>query len=129
MAALDSAELTWTVVKKNEKGEKVTVRQVNYAATGIRGFSIRLGVVPVSMDTCNLTVAIISLSMDELKNSNAEKYNKVYCPQIALIIGENNITEKPAFEVGMGILPIIQDVRSNEQIAHNSHPLWRSEKP
>ena len=123
---LDSTELTWTVVKKNEKGKKITVQQTNYNTTGIKGFSIRLGVVPVSVDSCNLTVAIISLSKDELKKNHAEKYNKVYCLQIALIMGENNvktasiklgIKEMPEMEVGMGILPVIQDVRSNDQIA------------
>ena len=62
------------MVKKNEKEKKVTVQQTNY---GIKGFSIRLGVVPVSVDKCNLTVAIISLSKDELKKNHAEKYNKV----------------------------------------------------
>ena len=123
---LDSSELTWTVVKKNEKGKKVTVQQTNYDTTGIKGFSIRLGVMPVSVDICNLTVAIISLSKEELKKNHGEKYNKVYCPQIALIMGDNNvktasiklgIMEKPEMAVGMGILPVIQDVRSNDQIA------------
>ena len=42
MAALDSAELTWTVEKKNAKGKKVTVQQTNYNATGINDFSIML---------------------------------------------------------------------------------------
>ena len=123
---MDSSELTWTVVKKNEKGKKVTVQPTNYSTTGIKGFSIRLGVLPVSVDTCNLTVAITSLSKEDMKKNYAEKYNKIYCPQIALIMGENNtktasiklgIKEIPEMEVGMGILPVIQDVRSNDQIA------------
>jgi hypothetical protein len=66
------------------------------------------------------------MSKDELKKNHAEKYNKVFCPQIALIMGESNMKtasiklgfkEKPEMEVGMGILPVIQDVRSNDKIA------------
>jgi hypothetical protein len=38
---IDSTELSWTVVKKNEKGKKVTVQPTNYDATAIKGFSIR----------------------------------------------------------------------------------------
>ena len=123
---IDSSELTWTVIKKNEKGKKVTVQPTNYSNSGIKGFSIRLGVLPVSVDTCNLTVAITSLSKEDMKKNYPEKYNKVYCPQIALIMGESNtktasiklaIKETLEMEVGMGILPVIQDVRSNDQIA------------
>ena len=123
---IDSKELTWTVVKKGEKGKKVTIQPSNYEASLIKGFSIRLGVLPVSVDSCTLTVAIISLSKEEMKKKFNEKYNKTYCPQIALIMGESNVKtaniklglkEKPEMELGMGILPVIQDVRSNDQIA------------
>ena len=122
---VDSKELSWTVVKKNDKGKKVTVQPTNYDTTGIKGFSIRLGVIPVSVDTCTLTVAIVSLSKDEMKKKFPEKYNKVYCPQIALIMGDNNVKsaniklgfmEQLGMELGMGILPAILDVRSDEQI-------------
>ena len=123
---IDSTELSWTVIKKNEKGKKVTVPPTNYPETGIRGFSIRMGVLPVSVNSCTITLAILSLSKDEIKKKFADKYNKVYCPQIALIMGENNvkavsinlgIEEKEGMKFGMGILPVIQDVRSDEQIA------------
>ena len=103
----------------------MTVQPTNYDTTGIKGFSIRLGVIPVSVDTCTLTVAIVSLSKDEMKKKFPEKYNKVYCPQIALIMGDNNVKsaniklgfmEQLGMELGMGILPAILDVRSDEQI-------------
>ena len=72
MAALDSAELTWTVEKKNAKGKKVTVQQTRYQGLLDQAVSITLCI--------------------------KEK------------------PEKPELEVEMGILPIIQDVRSNDQI-------------
>ena len=44
---IDSTELTWSVMRKNEKNKKVKVQPTNYEKTGIRGFSIRMGVMPV----------------------------------------------------------------------------------
>ena len=57
---IDSTELSWTVIKKNEKGKKVTMPPTNYPETGIQGFSIRMGVLPVSVNSCTITMAILS---------------------------------------------------------------------
>ena len=125
---IDSTELTWSVLKKTEKNKKVKVQPTNYEETGIKGFSIRMGVMPVAVDTSNLTLAIFPLAKDEIKKKMGDKYNKVYCPQVALTMGDNNVKAMPiklglleeeTNHFGMGILPIIQDVRTNEQIGES----------
>ena len=125
---IDSTELTWSVMRKNEKNKKVKVQPTNYEKTGIKGFSIRMGVMPVSVDTSNLTLAIFPLAKDEIKKKMGDKYNKVYCPQVALTMGDNNVKamtiklgllEDETNQFGMGILPIIQDVRSDAQIGES----------
>ena len=134
---IDSTELTWSVMRKNEKNKKVKVQPTNYEKTGIRGFSIRMGVMPVSVDTSNLTLAIFPLAKDEIKKKMGDKYNKVYCPQVALTMGDNNVKamtiklgllEDETNQFGMGILPIIQDVRSDAQIGESFPTLWKSGK-
>ena len=73
-----------------------------------------MGVLPVSVNSCTINMAILSLFKDEIKKKFADKYNKVKCPQIALIMGENNvkalsinlgIMEKGDLKFGIGILP------------------------
>ena len=122
---IDSSELSWSVLKKNERNKKVTVQPTNYEKTGIKGFSIRMGVMPTAVDSCNLTLAIFPLAKDDIKKKMGDKYNKVYCPQIALTMGENNVKamtvklgigEKDEDQFGMGISPVLQDVRSDQQI-------------
>ena len=43
---IDSSHLTWTVMKKTDKNKKVMVKPENYDKTGIKGFSIRMGIRP-----------------------------------------------------------------------------------
>ena len=56
---IDSTELNWLVIRKNKK---VKVQPTNYEKTGFKGFSIRMGAMPVSVDTSNLTLAIFPLA-------------------------------------------------------------------
>ena len=124
---IDSSELTWTVLKKVDKKKKaVVITPTNYETTGVKGFSVRMGVLPISSDTANLTLAILPLSKAEIKKRFGDKYSKTYTAQVALTMGENNVKamaiklavkEVDNANFGMGILPIIEDVRSDEQIS------------
>ena len=63
---LDCDSLTWSVFKK-EKGKKVVIATEKHAEVGIQKFALRLSVLPNSVSSAALTLAIVPLSKDELK--------------------------------------------------------------
>ena len=117
---IDSSELSWNVTKK--KGRKQ--EEMSDSHIYEKGFSIRMGVLPISIDTANLTLSILPLAKNYIKKIFADQFNKVYCPQLALTLGDRNVKaigiklgiQEKEGQYGMGILPIIQDNRSDEQI-------------
>ena len=94
---------------------------------------MRIGVLPVSASTANLVVGLHPLGKEELKAKAPECYFKNTCPQVALPIGENNakqlalklaILEPSSAQVGLGILPAIEDLRKTEEEAAVRPSSW-----
>ena len=119
---IDSSELEYSVFRK-ARSKKQQIQSDQYQEVGMRGFSLRVGILPVSANTANLTVALHPMSKEELKMKAPDCYYKNTCPQVALPVGENNARQlmvKMAVEepstalVGLGVLPIIEDVRRTD---------------
>ena len=126
---VDSSEVDFNLNKKvKSKKQQVDVDQ--YTAVGFKGFSLRVGVTPISATSANIVLALHPLGKDELKAKIPDFYYKNGCPQVALSIGDNNskylcvpmmVQEPPSCGFGMGILPAIEDLRS-EQERISLHP-------
>ena len=125
---IDSAELEFTLFRK-AKSKKQQIKSDQFDALGMKGFSVRLCILPINTNTASMTLALHPMGKDELKAKAPEHYYKNTCPQVALPIGENNakyllvklgIEEPVRADVGMGILPVIEDVRKEEEIANIS---------
>ena len=122
---IDSNALEYAVFRK-VKSKKQTVTSDQYQAVGFKGFSVRIGVLPVSVNAANLIVAVHPMSKEQLKQKAPDCYYKNSCPQVALPIGENNAKqltvklgiEEPASALtGLGVYPIIEDLRGAEESA------------
>ena len=125
---IDSDELDITLFRK-AKSKKQQVQADQFETLGMRGFCVRLCVMPTSTTTANMTLALHPMSKDELKAKAPDNYYKNCCPQVALPIGENNakyltvklgIEEPVHAKIGMGILPVIEDMRTEEEVANIS---------
>ena len=122
---IDSTEIDFSLFRR-AKSKKQPIKPDQFEAQGMKGFSVRLCAMPVNTNTASLTLALHPLGKDELKAKAPDHYYKNCCPQVALPIGENNakyllvklgIEEPARADVGMGILPVIEDVRKEEEIA------------
>ena len=122
---IDSDELDITMFRK-AKSMKQPITADQFSTMGMKGFCVRLCVMPTSTTTANMTLALHPMSKEELKAKAPDNYHKNCCPQVALPIGENNakfltiklgIEESIHAKVGMGILPVIEDLRSEEEVA------------
>ena len=123
---IDSDELDITLFRK-AKSKKQLIQADQFGTLGMKGFCIRLCVMPTSTTAANITLALHPMSKEELKAKAPDNYHKNCCPQVALPIGENNAKyltvklgiEEPAHvKVGMGILPVIEDVRTEVEVAN-----------
>ena len=123
---IDSSELEFSVFRK-AKSKKQQVQVDQFDELGMKGFSVRIGILPTSVTTASLTVALHPMSKDELKAKSTDYYFKNCCPQVALPIGDNNakhlvvklgIQEPNNTKIGMGILPVIEDVRTEGEVAN-----------
>ena len=119
---IDSTALEYSVFRK-ARSKKQAVQPDQYESVGFRGFSVRVGVLPVSVNTANVVVAVHPMSKEALKKKAPECYFKNSCPQVALPIGENNakhLTVKLGIEepepalTGFGVFPVIEDLRGGE---------------
>ena len=122
---IDSDELDITLFRK-AKSKKQQISADQFSTMGMKGFSVRLCIMPTSITTANMTLALHPMSKEELKTKAADSYYKNCCPQVALPIGENNakyltvklgIEEPDNAKVGMGVLPVIEDLRTELEIA------------
>ena len=122
---IDSDELDITLFRK-AKSKKQQIQADQFSTLGLKGFSVRLCVVPTSTTTAHMTLALHPMRKEELKAKASDNYFKNCCPQVALPIGENNakyltiklgIEEPDYIKVGMGVLPIIEDLRTELEIA------------
>ena len=119
---IDSTELDYSIFRK-ARSKKQPVVEEQYEAVGFKGFSIRVGVLPVSVKTATLIVALHPMSKEMLKTKAPDCYFKNSCPQVALPIGENNarqlviklgLEESTPAETGCGIFPVIEDLRKGD---------------
>ena len=124
---LDSDSLTWTVFKK-EKGKKVVIASEKFQEMGIQKFALRIGVLPNSVSSASLTLAIVPLSKDELKKRIPDHYSKTVCPQVALTLGEKTtralniklgVEETVGSKTGMRVWPLIEDLRAGDEQGMN----------
>ena len=122
---IDSTELDFSIFRK-ARSKKQPVDPEQYETVGFRGFSIRVGVLPASVQTASLIVAVHPMSKEVLKAKAPDCYFKNSCPQVALPIGENNarqliiklgIEELAPAETGLGIFPVIEDLRRGEDVS------------
>ena len=129
---IDSEEVDFSVVRKEGK-KKVTVKADQLEDAGFKGFSLRIGVMPVAPTKANIVLAIHPLGKEGLKDKVPDGYYKNACPQVALGIGDSNakflcvsmgVQEPASCEFGMGILPVIEDLRSEGEIASLFPSSW-----
>ena len=122
---LDSSALEFTMFRKVQT-KKVVVTSDKYEEIGMRGFCLRLCVMPITATTASMTLAMFPMAKEELKDKAHEVYTKTSCPQVALPIGINNakyaiikmgVMEPAGAKVGMGVWPIIEDIRTAEEAA------------
>ena len=120
---IDSSELDFSMFRK-AKSKKQPIQADQFADLGMKGFCVRIGILPVSSSTASLTIALHPMNKDELKAKAPDSYYKNGCPQVALPIGENNtkhltirlgILEPSGSNVGMGVFPIMEDLRGEEE--------------
>ena len=120
---IDSSELDFSMFRK-AKSKKQPIQADQFADLGMKGFRVRIGILPVSSSTASLTIALHPMNKDELKAKAPDSYYKNGCPQVALPIGENNtkhltirlgILEPSGSNVGMGVFPIMEDLRGEEE--------------
>ena len=125
---IDSDELDISLFRK-AKSKKQQIQADQFGTLGMKGFSVRLCVMPTSTTTANMTLALHPMSKDELKSKAPDNYYKNCCPQVALPIGENNakyltvklgIEEPDHIKVGMGVLPVIEDLRTELEVSSMS---------
>ena len=113
---IDSSELDFSMFRK-AKSKK---RPILATDLGMTGFSVRIGIMPVSTTTASLTLALHPMNKDDLKAKAPDSYYKNGCPQVALPIGDNNtkmgVQEPSGSNVGMGVFPIIEDLRSEDEV-------------
>ena len=122
---LDSSALEFTVFRKVQS-KKVVVTSDKYEEVGMKGFCLRLGLMPITVATASMTLAMFPMAKEDLKEKAHDVYTKTSCPQVALPIGINNakyaiikmgIAEPSSAKVGMGVWPIIEDIRTVEEAA------------
>ena len=125
---IDSSEIDFSMFRK-AKSKKQPIPADQFADLGVTGFSVRIGIMPVSSTTASLTLALHPMNKEDLKAKAPDSYYKNGCPQVALPIGENNakhliiklgIEEPAGSNVGMGVFPIIEDLRKDEEVANIS---------
>ena len=123
---IDSSELEFSMFRK-AKSKKQPIQADQFADHGMTGFSVRIGIMPVSTTTASLTLALQPMNKDDLKAKAPDSYYKNGCPQVALPIGDNNtkhlliklgVQEPSGSNVGMGVFPIIEDLRSEVEVAN-----------
>ena len=123
---IDSSELDFSMFRK-AKSKKQPIQADQFAGLGMTGFSVRIGIMPVSTTTASLTLALHPMNKEDLKAKAPDGYYKNGCPQVALPIGDNNaksliiklgIEEPTGSKVGMGVFPIIEDLRKEEEVAN-----------
>ena len=123
---LDSTAMEHTVFRKAGTKKQVMTAD-KYEEVGMSGFCVRIGIMPISVSTATLTMAIFPLSKEELKAKAPESYIKNSCGQVALPIGEKNakyivvkmgVLEPTSAKVGMGIWPMIEDMRTEAETAN-----------
>ena len=129
---IDSQEVEFKLLRK-VKSKKVQVPPEDFEDVGFQGFSLRIGILPVTAKAASLVLAIHPLSKDDLKAKLPDAYYKNGCPQVALAIGDNNckylnvnlaVQEPRNAEIGMGVLPLLEDLRSQDEIANLFPNSW-----
>ena len=122
---IDSSTIEFSLFKK-VNNKKQVIHADKYVEHGMLGFSLRLGVLPVNPNTASLTLALLPLSKENIKAKLPDHYTKTSCPEVALLIGSNNakythikmgIEEPVTSKVGMGIWPVVEDIRTEEEAA------------
>ena len=86
---IDSGELDIMLFRK-AKSKKQQVQANQFSTLGMKGFSVRLCVMPTSTTTAHMTLALQPMRKEELKAKASDNYYKHCCPQVALPIRENN---------------------------------------
>ena len=74
---LDSDTISWVAFRKENKS-KAVITADQHGVCGIKKFSVRIGVLPISGNQASLTLAFLPFSKDELKKTLPESYNKTY---------------------------------------------------
>ena len=124
---LDCDALNWSVFK-NENKKKVSIPVEKYQEMGVKKFCLRICVLPNSVSTVALTLALVPLSKDDLKKRVPEHYSKSYCPQVALTLGEKTtratviklgVAEPVTSKTGMKVWPLLEDLRAIEHRGQN----------
>ena len=123
---IDSSAIDFALSRK-VGNKKQPIQADKFEEYGMKGFSLRLCIMPVTSTTASLTLALFPLAKDGMKAKAPDHYTKTSCPQVPLPIGSNNakyaivklgIVEPASTKVGMGIWPVIEDIRTSEEAAN-----------